>query len=116
MPKACQNCGAKANADGTKLKKCQKCKKIRYCSIPCQKDDRDRHKPECRAIRKAKELKKHCLASSSMEGETKSASSSPTTIAINQEDERADSSSLSSSTTSSSYEIHLKKVPPWTYE
>ena len=96
MPKACQNCGAKANADGTKLKKCQKCKKIRYCSIPCQKDDRDRHRPECRVIRKAKELKNHGLVSLSMEGETKSASS-PTTIAINQvnrEDEDAHSTTL----------------------
>ena len=96
MPKACQNCGAKANADGTKLKKCQKCKKIRYCSIPCQKDDRDRHRPECRVIRKAKELKNHGLVSLSMEGETKSASS-PTTIAINQvdrEEEDAHSTTL----------------------
>ena len=107
----------KTHADGTKLQKCENCLKIRYCSVSCQKKDRARHRPECRDIVKAKKLKRsRRLAESSMQVETKSASSSPTTIAINQEDERADSSSLSSSTTSSSYEIHLKKVPPWTYE
>ena len=103
----CQNCGATTNADGTKLKKCQKCKKIRYCSIPCQKDDHDRHKPECRAIAKAKELKNHGLVSSSMEGETKSASS-PTTVVINQKDGHADSSSLSSSTSAASSSTKTK--------
>lgn len=30
-----------------KLKKCSACNKAKYCSLDCQKNDRERHKSEC---------------------------------------------------------------------
>ena len=81
----CENCGAR----GVLFKKCGRCLKKRYCTQKCQKEDRDRHRPECLSIVEAKRVKQsrrkevkrlersRRQASSSTEGgETKSAGSS----------------------------------------
>ena len=85
--RACQTCGVNRNADGTKLQKCENCLRIRYCSVPCQKKDRARHRPECRDIVKAKKLKRsrRLAESLSMQGETKSAASDLTTKVVDQQ-------------------------------
>ena len=66
--RSCRNCGAKEDADGTPLKNCKSlcghCLKMRYCSVPCQQIDRDRHRSECHDLAKANERQ--------LPGETKS--------------------------------------------
>ena len=54
--RTCKHCGA--NDAIVNLSKCGGCLKIRYCSRKCQKHDRDRHRPECRAIMEARKLKR----------------------------------------------------------
>ena len=54
--RTCKHCGA--NDAIVNLSKCGGCLKIRYCSRECQKHDRDRHRPECRAIMEARKLKR----------------------------------------------------------
>jgi hypothetical protein len=39
----CEHC----MADGREFKKCSGCKKVRYCSRDCQKDDWAKHKSTC---------------------------------------------------------------------
>ena len=83
--------------------------KVRYCSVPCQQEDRDRHEPECI---EATTKRRHRLAlllsaeeggmEGETEGETKSASS-PTKSAVDLpiEDREDDDEQSSSITTSS---------------
>jgi hypothetical protein len=42
----CASCGI-AGLDNVKLKKCA-CNLVKYCSVDCQKNDRSRHKKECK--------------------------------------------------------------------
>ena len=42
----CASCGT-AGVDNVKLKKCA-CNLVKYCSVECQKNDRSRHKKECK--------------------------------------------------------------------
>ena len=45
---ACRVCGAKKSADsGKALKKCSRCKIVRYCSQECQRRDWEEHKMMC---------------------------------------------------------------------
>ncbi|KAK5995703.1 hypothetical protein PT974_04120 [Cladobotryum mycophilum] len=44
----CRKCGKKEDEDGgVKLKRCMRCKKIKYCSAECQKADWKKHRMEC---------------------------------------------------------------------
>ena len=43
----CANCG-KAEVDDVKLKKCNACKLVKYCSVDCQKNHRPQHKKACK--------------------------------------------------------------------
>ena len=43
----CANCG-KAEVDDIKLRKCNACKLVRYCSTDCQKNHRKQHKKACK--------------------------------------------------------------------
>ena len=43
----CASCGV-AGGDDIKLKKCTACYLVRYCSIKCQKEHRQKHKKECK--------------------------------------------------------------------
>ncbi|GAQ91968.1 hypothetical protein KFL_008930040 [Klebsormidium nitens] len=45
-------CGAcaKTEAEGTKFKVCSKCKRVKYCSAECQKNDWKAHKKICRPL------------------------------------------------------------------
>ena len=83
--------------------------KVRYCSVPCQQEDRDRHEPECI---EATTKRRHRLALLSAEeggmegeteGETKSASSPTKSAAVDLpiEDHEDDDEQSSSITTSS---------------
>ena len=49
----CANCG-KGEEDGIKLKSCNACKMVKYCSRDCQIAHRPQHKKECK--KRAKEL------------------------------------------------------------
>lgn len=48
--KVCHNCGVSSNtlAPGEKLRKCARCKRVRYCSKECQEADHSQHKEQCR--------------------------------------------------------------------
>jgi len=48
----CYVCKRKTKENGNPLMACSKCKSIRYCSSACQKEDWDRHKPDCKKIQK----------------------------------------------------------------
>ncbi len=43
----CASCG-KAEVDEVKLKKCDGCNLVKYCSVECQKDHRPQHKKACK--------------------------------------------------------------------
>ena len=43
----CANCGT-AEIDDIKLKKCDDCDLVKYCSDICQEDHRSQHKDECK--------------------------------------------------------------------
>jgi TPR repeat protein len=43
----CASCGI-AEVDDIKLKKCNACKSVRYCSVNCQRDHRPQHKRACK--------------------------------------------------------------------
>ena len=43
----CASCGT-AGVDEIKLKKCNACYLVRYCSVKCQKEHRPKHKKECK--------------------------------------------------------------------
>ncbi|EJK67450.1 hypothetical protein THAOC_11513 [Thalassiosira oceanica] len=51
---ACANCG-KPGSDIVKLKKCNACRLVKYCSVDCQKAHRKQHKKACK--QRAAELK-----------------------------------------------------------
>jgi tetratricopeptide (TPR) repeat protein len=54
----CASCGI-AGANDIKLKKCNGCYLVKYCSVKCQKDHRPQHKKECK--KRAAELKDEIL-------------------------------------------------------
>ena len=54
----CAACGA-AEADHIKLKKCNACYLVKYCSVKCQKEHRPKHKRECK--KRAAELRDELL-------------------------------------------------------
>jgi len=43
----CASCGS-AEVDGIKLKECNACKSVRYCSDACQKNHKSQHKEACK--------------------------------------------------------------------
>jgi TPR repeat protein len=43
----CANCG-KSEVDEVKLKKCDGCNLVKYCSVECQKNHRPQHKKACK--------------------------------------------------------------------
>ena len=54
----CASCGT-AGSDGIKLKRCNGCYLVRYCSVKCQKEHRPKHKKECK--KRAAELRDELL-------------------------------------------------------
>lgn len=54
----CANCGAAAG-DDIKLKKCNGCYLVKYCSVKCQREHRPQHKEECK--KRAAELRDEVL-------------------------------------------------------
>ena len=58
MTMFCASCGV-AEVDDVKLKDCDDCDLVRYCSDECQEDHRPRHEEECK--RRAAELKDEIL-------------------------------------------------------
>mmetsp|Transcript_25193 Transcript_25193/g.59939 ORF Transcript_25193/g.59939 Transcript_25193/m.59939 type:complete len:121 (+) Transcript_25193:536-898(+) len=44
---SCANCG-KQGSDTVKLKKCNACQLVKYCSVECQKAHRKQHKKACK--------------------------------------------------------------------
>ena len=54
----CASCGI-AGGDDIKLKDCDDCYLVRYCSVKCQKDHWKQHKKECK--RRAAELRDEIL-------------------------------------------------------
>ena len=44
---SCASCGI-AGVDDIKLKDCDDCDLVKYCSVKCQKDHRPKHKKECK--------------------------------------------------------------------
>eukprot|EP00984_Skeletonema_dohrnii_P006566 scaffold2352_cov90-Skeletonema_dohrnii-CCMP3373.AAC.5 len=54
----CASCGVTA-VDDVRLKNCNACYLVKYCSIKCQKDHRPQHKKECR--KRAAELRDEIL-------------------------------------------------------
>ena len=55
----CANCGIGEGEDGNKLKICNGCNSVRYCSIKCQKEHRPYHKKVCK--QRAAELRDELL-------------------------------------------------------
>jgi hypothetical protein len=47
MMMCCAACGMAEDGD-IKLKKCNACKSVRYCSVKCQRDHRPQHKTDCK--------------------------------------------------------------------
>ena len=43
----CRKCGKRSAADGGALKRCQRCREVKYCSVECQKKDWKTHRMEC---------------------------------------------------------------------
>jgi hypothetical protein len=54
----CASCGT-AEGDDIKLKTCNACKSVRYCSVTCQREHRPQHKRACK--KKAAELRDEIL-------------------------------------------------------
>ena len=54
----CASCGT-AGGDDVKLKRCNACYLVRYCSVKCQKEHRSKHKKECK--KRAAELRDEIL-------------------------------------------------------
>ena len=54
----CASCG-NAEGDDIKLKRCNGCHLVRYCSVKCQKEHRPKHKKECK--KRAAELRDEIL-------------------------------------------------------
>ena len=54
----CAFCGT-AGGDEIKLKRCNACYLVRYCSVKCQKDHWPKHKKECK--KRAAELRDEIL-------------------------------------------------------
>jgi hypothetical protein len=54
----CASCGV-AEGDDIKLKRCNACYLVRYCSVKCQRDHRPKHKKECK--KRAAELRDEIL-------------------------------------------------------
>jgi hypothetical protein len=54
----CASCGI-AEVDNIKLKKCNGCKSVRYCSVNCQKEHRPQHKKACK--KRAAEIRDEIL-------------------------------------------------------
>ena len=54
----CASCGT-ADGDDIKLKRCNACYLVRYCSVKCQREHRPQHKKECK--RRAAELRDEIL-------------------------------------------------------
>ena len=54
----CASCGTAEN-DDTKLKRCNACYLVRYCSVKCQKEHWSKHKKECK--KRAAELRDELL-------------------------------------------------------
>ena len=54
----CASCGT-AGSNDIKLKRCNACYLVRYCSVKCQKDHRPKHKKECK--KRAADLKDEIL-------------------------------------------------------
>ena len=54
----CASCGI-AESDDIKLKKCNGCYLVKYCSVKCQKEHRKKHKKECK--KRAAELRDEIL-------------------------------------------------------
>lgn len=44
----CRLCGKTQHSDGSALKRCQRCKEVKYCSAECQKRDWKTHRMECK--------------------------------------------------------------------
>lgn len=44
----CRTCNKKVAQDGGSLKRCNRCRKARYCSAECQKKDWKKHRMECK--------------------------------------------------------------------
>ena len=61
---ACANCGAESS-DAVKLKKCNACHLVKYCSVDCQKIHRKQHKGACK--KRAAELKDEQLYGQGLE-------------------------------------------------
>ena len=55
---SCASCGV-VGSDDIKLRRCNACYLVRYCSVKCQKDHRPQHKKECK--RRAAELRDEIL-------------------------------------------------------
>ncbi|GAQ86141.1 hypothetical protein KFL_002720150 [Klebsormidium nitens] len=49
MKPKCESC-EKREQDGEKFKVCSKCKRVKYCSVECQKEDWKQHKKKCRPL------------------------------------------------------------------
>jgi hypothetical protein len=43
----CAVCGAATRPGGKRLRKCARCRAVRYCSEACQKEDWTSHKQQC---------------------------------------------------------------------
>ncbi len=54
----CAKCG-KAEVDNIKLRKCNACKLVKYCSVDCQKNHRPLHKKVCK--KRAREMREETL-------------------------------------------------------
>ncbi|KOS17479.1 N-lysine methyltransferase SMYD2 [Escovopsis weberi] len=47
----CRKCGKKDGGGELSLKRCNRCKTTKYCSVECQKEDWKKHKQECQAAK-----------------------------------------------------------------
>ena len=57
----CANCGKESGDGGVKLKKCNACNLVKYCSVDCQRAHRKQHKNACK--KRVAELKDEMLYS-----------------------------------------------------
>jgi hypothetical protein len=52
-PVRCNNCGRGGTENGSELRVCNGCRKVKYCGVQCQKEDWKKHKAACKASRQA---------------------------------------------------------------